>query len=34
VNVVSGGIREFVDVRDETAFLERELVGLSVVGYW
>ena len=29
-----GGIREFVDDTDGPAFLERELVGLGVDGYW
>ena len=29
-----GGIREFVNNMDGPAFLERELVGLSVDGYW
>jgi hypothetical protein len=33
-DVVRGGIREFVDDTDGPAFLERELVGLGVDGYW
>ena len=28
------GIREFVNDTDRPAFLERELVGLGVDGYW
>ena len=28
------GIREFVNNMDEPVFLERELVGLGVDGYW
>ena len=28
------GIREFVDDTDGPAFLEKELVGLGVDGYW
>jgi len=32
--VVGDGIREFVDDTDRPAFLERELVGLCVDGYW
>ena len=31
---VGGGIREFVNDTDGSAFLERELVGLGVEGYW
>ena len=34
VDLVEGGIREFVDGTDGPAFLERELVGLGVDGYW
>jgi hypothetical protein len=33
VDMVGGGIREFVDDTDGPAFLERELVGLGVDGY-
>ena len=33
VNVVGGGIWEFVNDMDWPAFLERELVGLGVEGY-
>ena len=33
-DVVGDGIREFVDDMDGPAFLERELVGLGVDGYW
>ena len=33
-DMVGGGIREFVDDTDRPAFLERELVGLDVDGYW
>ena len=33
VDVLGGGIREFVDDTDGLAFLERELVGLGVDGY-
>ena len=32
--MVRGGIREFLDDTDVPAFLERELVGLDVDGYW
>ena len=32
--VVGIGIRELVSNTDEPAFLERELVGLGVDGYW
>ena len=34
VDVIRGGIREFVDDTDGPAFLERELVGLGVDRYW
>ena len=33
-DVVGGGIREFVDDTDGPAFMEMELVGLGVDGYW
>ena len=33
-DVVGGGIREFAHDTDGPAFLERELVGLGVDGYW
>ena len=33
VNVLGGGIREFVNDTDGPAFLEMELVGLGVDGY-
>ena len=32
--VVGDGIREFMNNADGPAFLERELVGLGVDGYW
>ena len=31
--MVEGGTQEFVNVTDEPAFLERELMGLGVNGY-
>ena len=34
VEMVRDGIREFVNDTDGPAFLERELVGLGVDGYW
>jgi hypothetical protein len=34
VNKVGSGIREFVNNTDRPAFLERELIGLGVDGYW
>ena len=34
VDMVGGGIQEFVNDMDGPAFLERELVGLSMDGYW
>ena len=34
MDVVGGGIWEFVNNTDRPAFLERELVGLGVDGYW
>ena len=33
VNMVGGGIREFVNDMDRPASLERELMGLGVDGY-
>ena len=33
-DMVRGGIREFVNDMDGPDFLERELVGLGVDGYW
>ena len=33
-DVVRGGTQEFVNNTDRPAFLERELVGLGVDGYW
>ena len=33
-DVVGGGIREFMNNADGPAFLEMELVGLGVDGYW
>ena len=33
VDVVGGGIREFMNNADGPPFLERELVGLGVDGY-
>ena len=33
-DVVGGGIWEFMNKTDGPAFLERELVGLGVGGYW
>jgi hypothetical protein len=33
-DIVGGGIREFVNDVDGRAFLERELMGLDVDGYW
>ena len=33
-DMVEGDIREFVDDMDGPAFLERELVGWGVDGYW
>ena len=33
VDMVRGGIQEFVDGMDRLAFLERELMGLGVDGY-
>ena len=32
--VGEGGIREFVSVLDGPEFLERELMGFNVYGYW
>ena len=32
--MVGGDIWEFVNDTDRPAFLERELVGLDVEGYW
>ena len=33
-DMVGGGVREFVNDMDGPAFLERELIGLGVDGYW
>ena len=33
-DMVRGGIQEFVNDTDGPAFLERELMGLIVDGYW
>ena len=33
-DMVGGGIREFVNYKDGPAFLERDLMGLHVDGYW
>ena len=33
-DVVGSGIWEFVNNADRPAFMERELVGLGVDGYW
>ena len=33
-DMVGGSIQEFVNDMDGPAFLERELVGLGVDGYW
>jgi hypothetical protein len=33
-DMVGGGIQEFVNDKDGPTFLERELTGLSVDGYW
>jgi hypothetical protein len=33
-DVVGGGFREFMNNADGPAFLESELVGLDVDGYW
>jgi hypothetical protein len=32
--MVGGGIREFVNDTDGPAFLEKELMGFGVDGYW
>ena len=34
VDMVGGGIQEFVNDMDRPAFLEEELMGLDVGGYW
>ena len=34
VGMVEGGIWEFMNDTDGPAFMERELVGLGVNGYW
>ena len=33
-DIIMGGIWEFVNDTDGPAFLERELMGLGVDGYW
>jgi hypothetical protein len=34
LGMVRGGIREFVNDVDRPAFLEKELMGFGVDGYW